>query len=351
MSQRISQNVKVGLLVLAGSFFFLAALYLIGSKENMFTPGFRIYSKFNDVKGLLVGNNVRFSGINIGTVKELIIENDSTVKVVMNIQEEARKFIKKNTKASIGTDGLIGNKIIILSSAAESSEIVKHGDEIMSVNAFDTESNLKNLEDIGAEVSIVARNLKEITGKLNHSEIIWDLLDDKSLKPELRNTFRYLHKIGANGSSITHDIGIIVKEARSGRGNLAVLLNDTTLSALSSDLNDMLSSLKAGKGLLGALISDEKTAENMIGIIANVKVLSDSLALVSAELSSFSRSANRGAASVNSIVSDSLFINNLNNSMHHIHNSAVKLEENLEALKHSFLFRRYFNRQKRKEGK
>ena len=350
MSQRISQNMKVGLLVLAGSFFFLVALYLIGSKDNMFTPGFRIYSKFKDVKGLLVGNNVRFSGINIGTVKELIIENDSTVKVVMNIQENARRFIKKNTLATIGTDGLIGNKIIILTSTTQSSELVKHGDEILSETTFDTESNLKNLEDIGGEISRVAKNLKEITDKLNKSDVIWDLLEDKSMSQELRSTFSYLHQIGANTSAITKDIGIIIKEAKSGRGNLAFILNDTTLAALSADLNAILSDIKAGKGLLGTLIHDEKSAENMQDILSNVKILSDSLAHISSELSGFSKSMHQGAVAVNSTLSDSAFINNLNKSMQHINNSTLKLEENLEALKHSFLFRRYFRRQEKKKG-
>ena len=90
----------------------------------MFTSGFRIYSKFNDVKGLLVGNNIWFSGINIGTVKELIIVNDNTVKVVINIKEEARKLLKINTRAPIGTDGLFGNKIIILTNSTKDSETV-----------------------------------------------------------------------------------------------------------------------------------------------------------------------------------------------------------------------------------
>ena len=351
MSTRISQNLKVGLLVLTGSFFFLAALYLIGSKDNLFTPGFKIYAKFSDVKGLLVGNNIRFSGINIGTVKQLIIENDSTVKVVMNIQEDARKFIKKNTKASIGTDGLIGNKIIILTSSTESSDIVKNGDEILTVSAFDTDANLKNLEDIGAEVAIVAKNLKEITDKLNRSDVVWDLLADSSMGVELRSTFAYLNKIGANGAALTKDFSIIVKEARYGKGNLAVLLNDSTLAGFAADLRNIMADIKSGKGTLGTLISDEKSAENIQSTLSNIKLLSDSLAYVSSELTHFSKSMRQGAESINSTVSDTVFLDNLNRTMQHISNSAVKLEENLEALKHSFLLKGYFRRQEKKKSK
>jgi len=349
MSQRISQNVKVGLLVLAGSFFFLVALYLIGSKDNMFTSGFRISSSFKDVKGLLVGNNVRFSGINIGTVKELIILNDSTVSVVMNIQESARKFIKKNTMASIGTDGLIGNRIIILTSAENCNEIVKNGDEIKSFSSFDTDASLKNLEDIGAEVSLVARNLKEITEKLNKSDVIWDLLDDKSMSQELRSTFAYIHQIGENGAALSKNLQIITDNTLTGKGNLAVMLNDTTLSDLASDLRVIMSDIKSGKGTLGTLLTDQTTAENIQDILCNFKVLSDSLTHISVELSSFSTSIRQGAASLNSTLSDSDFLSNLNKSMQHINNSSHKLEENLEALKHSFLLRRYFRKLERKK--
>jgi len=350
MSQRISQNVKVGLLVLSGSFILLAALYFIGSKDNLFTPGFRINANFKDVKGLLIGNNVRFSGINIGTVKNLIILNDSTVKVVMNIQEDARKFLKKNTMASIGTDGLIGNKIIILTNSTISSEMIKNGDEILSESSFDTDANLRNLEGIGTEVALVVKNLKEITHKLNRSEAIWELLSDSSVGLELRNTFAYLNQIGANTAVLTKDFSVLVKEARYGKGNLAVLLNDTTLAGFAMDLKNIMSDIKAGHGPLGTLLSDDLAAENIQATLSNIKIISDSLAHISTEISAFSRSMKAGAASVNATLSDSAFLDNLNSTMLHISNSSIKLEENLEGLKHSFLLKGYFRKLERKKA-
>lgn len=344
MKERLSQNIKVGLLVIAGTFFFIAALYFIGSKDNLFTPGFRISAAFKDVKGLLIGNNVRFSGINIVTVKELIIVNDTTVRVVMNIQESARKFIRKNTLASVGTDGLIGNKIVILTSNLEKGEEVKNGDEIKSVSPFDTDANLKNLEDIGDQIKTIASNLESITHKLNESDALWGMLGDSSMATEMRSTFAYIHQIGVNGAELTNDLRIIVKKANKGSGNLAVLLNDSTLSGLAADLRQMMKDIKAGKGAVGTLISDERAAENIQETLANIKVLSDSLAFVGTELTSFSKSMNQSANVIISTLSDSSFIKNLNSTMKHISNSSIKLEENLEGLKHSFLLRRYFRK-------
>ncbi len=351
MKEKLTQNIKVGFLVLVGTAIFVITLYLIGKKDNLFTAGFRISATFKDVKGLMIGNNVRFSGINIGTVKELIIVNDSTVKVVMNLQETSRKFIRKSTVAKIGTDGLIGNKIIILNSMPGESAVVKNGDEIDSESPFDSDASLRNLEDISGEISIIAKNLKEISDKVNQSDVVWDLLADSTMSAELRSTFLYLNQIGANGAELTGDLRIIAKNARSGTGNLAVLLNDSTLASFSKDLRNIMTDIKAGKGPLGTLISDEDAAENIQKTLANVKMLSDSLAYVSTQLTSFSKSISSGAGSINSTVSDSTFINNLNNTMLHISNSSLKLEENLEGLKHSFLLKRYFKKLEKKKLK
>lgn len=339
---------------MAGTFVFVIALYLIGSKDNLFTQGFRISANFKDVKGLLIGNNVRFSGINIGTVKELNIINDSTVSVVMNLLESSRKFIRKNTVASIGTDGLIGNKIIILSSSSGPADIVKNGDVIPSQTPFDTDAGLRSLEDTGAEIAIIAKNIKVISERVKNSDLVWDLLADSSMGEELKATFLYLNQIGANGAELTKDMRLIAKDMRSGNGNLAVLLNDSTLSGVSKDLRKIMDDIKAGKGTLGALISDEKAADDIQKTLANVKMLSDSLAYVSSALVSFSKSANAGMGSLNNSVSDTSFVRNLNQTMQHISNSSLKLEENLEGLKHSFLLRRYFRKlekKKEKEGK
>jgi phospholipid/cholesterol/gamma-HCH transport system substrate-binding protein len=269
----------------------------------------------------------------------------------MNLLESSRKFIRKNTVASIGTDGLIGNKIIILSSASGPADIVKNGDVIPSQTPFDTDAGLRSLEDTGAEIAIIAKNIKEISERVKNSDLVWDLLADSMMGAELKATFLYLNQIGANGAELTKDMRVIAKDMRSGNGNLAVLLNDSTLSGVSKDLRKIMDEIKAGKGTLGALISDEKAADDVQKTLANIKMLSDSLAYVSSELVSFSKAASAGMGSLNNSVSDTSFVRNLNQTMQHISNSSLKLEENLEGLKHSFLLRRYFRKLEKKKEK
>src|SRR5690348_15105543 len=121
MKKESSRNMQVGLFVSIGTVLLIVALYLIGDKQNLFGSTFRISAKFYNVNGLMVGNNVRFAGIDIGTVEEIEIINDSSVNVIMVLEERVQPYIKKNAIASIGTDGLMGNKLVNINSGSDLS--------------------------------------------------------------------------------------------------------------------------------------------------------------------------------------------------------------------------------------
>ena len=112
MKRTSGQKLRLGLFVTIGTVLFVSAVYLIGQRETMFKKTFIISSYFQNVNGLQRGNNVRFSGIDIGTVKAISMINDSTIQVDMNIQEDITAHIKKNAIATIGSDGLVGNMIV-----------------------------------------------------------------------------------------------------------------------------------------------------------------------------------------------------------------------------------------------
>src|SRR6202000_1836344 len=123
-----------GLLVL------VAAVFFIGNQKNLFSSTFKLSGIFKNVSGLQIGNNVRFAGINVGVVDDIDIVNDTSVKVVLTINNDVKKFIKKDAKLSIGSDGLMGDKLIVVApgSGSENSE-VNNGDQIGSVNPIDVD--------------------------------------------------------------------------------------------------------------------------------------------------------------------------------------------------------------------
>lgn len=337
MKNTATQNIKVGLLVIAGLFFLVFALYMIGSRSNLFSNNFKVYSTFSDIKGLMPGNNVRFSGITVGTVSKVEIIKAGEVRVWMNILESARKHIQKNTLVAIGTDGFIGSKIVILTAGEAQAALVESGDELKAAVPFDTDKTLRLLNESSADISVIVQNLRVVSEKVKSSQMIWNLLSDSLLGADIRGTVSDVRQTGQNAKLLTRDLQATLRQATSGSGNLSVLLNDTSLKVITHDLTMLLSEIKEGKGVMGMLVANDAAADNVAQTFQNIRSISANL--------------NAGTKSINSIVSDTVFLYNLERTMYNIGNGTQKLDENLEALKHSFLFRGYFKKQARKAKK
>jgi phospholipid/cholesterol/gamma-HCH transport system substrate-binding protein len=114
MKKTTGNKVKLGIFVSVSTILLIAGIYFIGQRQQLFNNTFTISGIFKDINGLEVGNNVRFAGINVGVVEDIQQVTDSTVKVDMVIKEETKKFMKKNAKAVIGSDGLMGNQIVTI---------------------------------------------------------------------------------------------------------------------------------------------------------------------------------------------------------------------------------------------
>ena len=108
-------NLKLGAFVIAGLLFLIVMLYMVGRDQSLFGATFVIKARFENVQGLVYGNNVRFGGIQVGTVKKIDILADTVIEVVMIVDQKMKQFIHSNAIASIGTDGLMGNKVISIS--------------------------------------------------------------------------------------------------------------------------------------------------------------------------------------------------------------------------------------------
>ena len=178
MAQETSKNIRVGIFVLAGTVLLIFSLYLIGAKQNLFGSTFELKSQFKNVNGLMPGNNVRFTGIDIGTVKSVEIINDSTVSITMMIENKVQNFIKKNATAMVGTDGLMGNKLINISSSNESSPSVEDGDFLASKAPLGTDDMMRTLNVTNENVKDITVDLKNIVHRLSSPNTLWSILMD-----------------------------------------------------------------------------------------------------------------------------------------------------------------------------
>lgn len=161
---------------------------MIGRNKILFGSSYSLKAKFENVQGLIPGNNVRYSGIQAGTIKNIKIINDTTIEVSMMIETEMQEIIRLDAIASIGTDGIVGNKVVNIVAGKQNAELAQEGDFIFSKMPIDTDQILKTLSNSNNDISEIVAGLKLTVERINNSTALWELLNDKTLPNELRQS-------------------------------------------------------------------------------------------------------------------------------------------------------------------
>ena len=190
-----SQNFKIrlGLFIAIGIFIFVVAIFLIGKQKNLFNPVYSLTTTFYNVGGLQVGNKVRFSGINVGTVDAVEIVNDSTVKVTMFIKKDTQKFIKSNSEVSIGSEGLIGDKLLQISQGTSNADFAKDGAALVSSEPIELDEIFASLKVTAENAEIITDELAEIMITINEGEgTLGRLIKDPKIAENLSKTMSNL---------------------------------------------------------------------------------------------------------------------------------------------------------------
>lgn len=314
MTHETSKNIRVGAFVIIGTGLLIFSLYLIGSKQNLFGSTFQLKSQFRNVNGLMAGNNVRFAGIDIGTVESVEIINDSTVDVIMVIEDKVQAHIKKNCTAMVGTDGLMGNKLINIISINEPAASVEDGDFLKSRSPLGTDDMMRTLNITNENVKDITVDLKNIVQKLNNPNTLWSVLMDSILADNIKQAIVNIKVTGARTALITGDLTRIVQHVKEGKGTIGALLTDTSFS---SRLNQS---------------------------IVNIQLITDSLALVTGDMHYITTKVKKGEGAIGTVLMDTTFVHNLNKTMENAKNGTKGFDDNMEALKHNILLRNYFKK-------
>lgn len=184
---------KLGMFVTIGLILFAVTIFLIGRQKNLFGSTFQLQSKFKNVNGLKLGNNVRFSGINVGTVSEISFVSDTSVMVVLTLKEEVQKYIKSDAMASIGSDGLMGDKVLTISPGLNSNTVVKDNDYIASTKAVEMEDIMKSVKMSVDNAQIITSQLAEFSQKMNNNDgLLSKIMTDGSFAKKLDKTMTNL---------------------------------------------------------------------------------------------------------------------------------------------------------------
>ena len=191
----IKFKVRLGLFIAGGLMIFVVAVFIIGRQKNLFIPVYKLTTTFSNVSGLEVGNNIRFSGINIGTVDNITIINDSTVQVNMLIQKSVQKFIKSDCEAAIGSAGLIGDRILVITQGSSDAVSAKDGQYILSKEPIETDAIMATLQVTVNSAAIVATQLAEIMVKVNSgSGTLGRFIQDSTIAENINQTIVNLKK-------------------------------------------------------------------------------------------------------------------------------------------------------------
>jgi phospholipid/cholesterol/gamma-HCH transport system substrate-binding protein len=184
---------KLGLFAIAALIIAVGGIYYIGKEKNKFGTVLHISAEFSSVSGLKPGSNVRLGGIDVGTVDDISLVTDTTVQVNMIIQKKVQKFIKKDAKASIGSDGLMGDKVVVITAGTPTTPIVTDGDSLSSLKPIETDAIMASLKTSADNAAIITGNLADISDRISHGKgALGKLLHDTTLSANISSTMRNL---------------------------------------------------------------------------------------------------------------------------------------------------------------
>ena len=322
MEKTTAQNIRLGILVVLGTILLVMAAYFIGNRQNLFGNTFTINAVFKNVNGLQKGNNVRYSGIDIGTVNDIKMENDTTIIVNMVIQEKMLRHIRKNAIATIGSDGLVGSMIVNIVPGHGEGIPLADGDQIESYSKIGVKDMMSTLNVTNENAAILTADLLQITETLKNGKGTFGmLLNDTVMAKNLMQT--------------TANLKSMSKEA-----NLAL-----------ERLNGMISGLDFENSVANVLVSDSISGQQMKDILKNLEETSIKMVSISQSLDSLSNKIAKGRGAVDYLTTDTVLVRQLERTIKNVEEGTARFNENMEALKHNFLTRRYFRQQEKAKKK
>lgn len=331
MAKKTIDTVKLGLFITMALGLFILAVYLIGSRQNMFGEHLRVSSVFGNVNGLRPGNNVRFSGINVGTVESIELLNDTAVQVNMKLEKSVQPYLKENAIVSIGSDGLVGSMIVNISPGEGAAGLVEEGAVLESYSRLETEEILNTLGKTNENIAVISNDLLRITQQLTKGEgTLALLLRDSSLALSFRRSIHNFQLTSAYFASTAEELNLIIKEVNQEQGLLGQLLYDTTVLANLNTSIDQVDTLAA----------------QLSPTLMELNSVAEDIAIASRQLRSVVRKLQEGEEGLMPrLLHDTAYANRLESILENIDTGSMRFSENMKAMREHILFRRYFKKQ------
>jgi len=326
MVKSTAQKIKVGIFVVVGTILLIGSLYFIGKRQYIFSNNIQLYAVFENVNGLQLGNNVRYSGINVGTVTEIEMNEVGKITIQMSIEEKTAIFIKKDAIASISSDGLVGSMVVnIIPGKNKQAASVLSEDTIQSYSKIGADDMLSTLNTTNENAALLTSDLLKITNQILEGKgTIGALINDTILSLNIWQTVSEL-------KNITKETGFAI-----------------------SNVNQIISKINYDESAAAVLLSDTIAANKMRNVFVNLEKSSQDIQNITKNIDSYVQELKSGKGALNQLTQDENLVKEIDSTMFNIKEAADKLNQNMEALQHNILFRGYFKKlekQKLKEAK
>jgi phospholipid/cholesterol/gamma-HCH transport system substrate-binding protein len=298
---RSFKGARLGIFTFIGTVLLIIGIFVIGSKHLLFREAFELKAYFQTVEGLRIGAPVRLTGIDVGAVKSIDFLADTVSKIIvtMRINSDVQQFIKKDSKASIETEGLVGNKVLIISGGSAQVPHVENGDFISVKMPMTYAEIIEETQGILSYIKEITKEFSTILVKVNEGEgTIGQLINDKRLYRSIDQATQTANITMLGLTQSLEDVTGVVTEL--GRSVVEVI---TGVDTVIKRIDNLVVRVNQGEGVLGALISDKSGYDSVKAIINNLIITSNEARL-----------------------------------------GAERFAENMEALKHNWLFKGYFEK-------
>jgi phospholipid/cholesterol/gamma-HCH transport system substrate-binding protein len=318
----ISRSVIVGLFILLGMIIFTSAVFTIGNQQKTFEKTITIKAIFDDVNGLQPGNNVWLSGVKIGTVKKMNFLGIAEVEVTMNIERQALSHIKKDAKAKIGTDGFIGNKIIIIFGGTGETASVSGNDYLKTEKSIGTDDMMAKLRQSNDNIAAITEDLRTISNKIKEGKgTIGELVNNSAIADNVQNATTHLKTASLNSEKAI------------------------------AEIDEFLSGLKKQGALVHELVTDTTVFLSLKEAITQFKEASASISDFAENLDQAGTALGKTDNPAGTMLNDKQVAADLKEITRNLNESSKKLDEDLEAMQHSFLLKGYFKKQQKQAKK
>jgi phospholipid/cholesterol/gamma-HCH transport system substrate-binding protein len=332
-------NIRLGIYIASGVLLFIFVIYLIGSRQNMFQRNVKITAIFNDVKGLRVGANVRFTGIDVGTVSKMDILSDTTVLIEMAVNEKVTPFIKKNSIATIANEGLMGSKIVVLLPGSANERSVSNGDNLSTSQPVEIDDIIREIKISSERISAVSSNLYDITSKINRGEgIFGKIFTDTSFAYNLSLSSQNLQEISARVNRGEGLVGRLFADT-----SLATKIDSASIlmEQISRNLQGITQKVDQGQGIFDLLLSDTSLTYNLYVSSQNLNYSTANLEKFSNNLIGITEKMNNGNGAFHKLLVDSVFADSLDITVHNLNETIIEVKAASEALQKSGLVRAF----------